>query len=224
MTDLVFIEPARLDATPFTTSVVIAEFAGVKHHAIQQLLTKHQNDFEEFGLLAFEMRAVDRARGTKYEKQYRLTEEQATLLMTYLKNTEQVRAFKKELVRQFYVMRKELTKRQIGKAQQLPVHHDLTDAIQDSIPEGPHKRWAYRQFTDLAYLNSVGMTAKKLREARGAAKDAKAIDFMTSDELDAVGQVKAQIAVLVKMGLGYQEVKALLARQQERMRGTELQL
>ena len=36
---------------------------------------------------------------------YHLNEQQATLLMTYLKNTEQVRAFKKELVRQFYAMR-----------------------------------------------------------------------------------------------------------------------
>lgn len=210
MTDLVFIEPAKLDATPFTTSEVIAEFAGVQHHTVTRLIQQHESDFCEFGILRFEIEEI-KGRGQP-KKNYRLTEEQATLLMTYLKNTEQVRAFKKELVRQFYAMRKELTRRQVNKAKQLPAHHDLTDAIRDSIPDGPHKRWAYRQFTDLAYLDTVGMTAKKLREARGAPKDAKAIDYMTSDELDAVGQIKEQIAVLVKMGMTYAEVKALLNR------------
>ena len=43
---------------------------------------------------------------------YHLNEQQATLLMTYLKNTEQVRAFKKELVRQFYAMRDFIRERQ----------------------------------------------------------------------------------------------------------------
>ena len=42
---------------------------------------------------------------------YHLNEQQATLLMTYLKNTEVVRAFKKELVRQFYAMRSLLLER-----------------------------------------------------------------------------------------------------------------
>lgn len=53
------------------------------------------------------MRAVTYSRGTNYEKIYHLNEEQATLLLTYLKNTPQVRAFKKELFRQFYAMRRD---------------------------------------------------------------------------------------------------------------------
>ena len=83
MSELVFLEPNKLDAVPFTTSEVIAEFAGVKHHAVQQLITKHETDFKEFGQVAFEMRAVTYSRGTNYEKIFHLTEEQATLLMTY---------------------------------------------------------------------------------------------------------------------------------------------
>lgn len=41
-----------------------------------------------------------------------MNEEQATLLMTYLRNNEKVREFKKELVRQFYEMKQLLIQKQ----------------------------------------------------------------------------------------------------------------
>lgn len=103
--------PQRATGEPYTTSEIIAAGAGVQHHAVQQLISAYRQDFEEFGQVAFEMRAVKYSRGTNYEKIYHLNEQQATLLMTYLKNTEVVRAFKKELVRQFYAMRSLLLER-----------------------------------------------------------------------------------------------------------------
>lgn len=96
----------------FTNSKVIAEGTGNKHHAIQQLISKYESDFAEFGQVAFEMRTVKYSRGTNEEKVYLLNEEQATLLMTYLRNSEITRKFKKELVRQFYAMRKFLIEKQ----------------------------------------------------------------------------------------------------------------
>lgn len=87
----------------YTTSEVIAEHSENSHHAVQQLINKYESDFKEFGIIAFEMRKLG-GRG-RPETIYHLNEEQATLLMTYLKNTEQVRKFKKELVRQFYAIR-----------------------------------------------------------------------------------------------------------------------
>ena len=95
---LVFLEPAKITAEPFTTSDTIAEFAKVKHHAIQQIISKHESDLKSFGTVAFEMRACPHKTGASVEKIYHLNEQQATLLITYLKNTEPVRAFKKELV------------------------------------------------------------------------------------------------------------------------------
>lgn len=103
--------PQRAAGEPYTTSEIIAAGAEVQHHAVQQLISAYRQDFEEFGQVAFEMRAVKYSRGTNYEKIYHLNEQQATLLMTYLKNTEVVRAFKKELVRQFYAMRSLLLER-----------------------------------------------------------------------------------------------------------------
>lgn len=204
--ELVFLEPNKLDAIPFTTSEVVAEFAGVKHHAVQQLIMKHEADFREFGQVAFEMRAVTYSRGTNYEKIFHLTEEQATLLMTYLKNTDRVRAFKKELVRQFYTMRAELFRRQLRRAELKPIRRELTDVIQ----EMDDSKWAYKKYTDLAYKSSLGRNAAQLRDERGAPKKAKAVDYLTSDEITAVSKRQNQIAVLLEMGLEYQEIKAIV--------------
>lgn len=98
----------------FTNSKIIADGTGNKHHAIQQLISKYESDFAEFGAVAFEMRELkhENYRGSAHEKVYYLNEEQATLLMTYLRNNEIVRKFKKNLVHQFYKMRRYLIEKQ----------------------------------------------------------------------------------------------------------------
>lgn len=97
----------------YTTSEIIAEHAQVQHHAVQQLISVYENDFKEFGVIAFEMRKPPAgSKGGRPETIYHLNEQQATLLMTYLRNNDVVRAFKKELVRQFYAMREIIWKQQ----------------------------------------------------------------------------------------------------------------
>lgn len=93
---------------PFTDSLVIAQGTHNKHHAIQQLIRKYESDFSEFGKVAFEMRALQSGQFTKV---FLLNEEQATLLLTYLRNTKEIREFKKKLVSEFYKMRRFLAER-----------------------------------------------------------------------------------------------------------------
>lgn len=209
MNHLVFLAPNTRE--PFTTSDVIAAFAEVKHHAIQQMIQKHESDFKEFGKLAFEMRPLPESRTKQKAKIYYLNEEQATLLMTYLKNTAQVRAFKKELVRQFYAMRTELYKVQMAKASRRPVRVSMTDAIK-ALPDSPHKALKYGQYTDLAYKLALGRTARQLRKNRGADKRATASDYMTAEEISLVAEVENKIGVLIGIGMSYQQVKASLTR------------
>lgn len=209
MNSLVFLTPNTQE--PFTTLDVIAEFAEVKHHAIQQMIQKHESDFKEFGKLAFEMRPLPESRTKQKAKIYYLNEEQATLLMTYLKNTAQVRAFKKELVRQFYAMRTELYKVQMAKASRKPVRVSMTDAIK-ALPDSPHKAMKYGQYTNLAYLLALGKTASQVRRERGAKKRANASDYMTAEEISLVSEMENRIAVLIGIGMSYQEVKKSLTR------------
>ena len=207
MNNLVFLTPNTQE--PFTTSDVIAEFAEVKHHAIQQMIQKHESDFKEFGKLAFEMRPLPESRTKQKAKIYYLNEEQATLLMTYLKNTAQVRAFKKELVRQFYAMRFELYKVQAAKMERRPVRVSMTDAIK-ALPDSPHKAMKYGQYTNLAYLLALGKTASQVRKERGAKKRANASDYMTAEEISLVAEIENKIGVLIGIGMNYQEVKTSL--------------
>lgn len=209
MNNLVFLAPNTQE--PFTTSDVIAEFAEVKHHAIQQMIQKHESDFKEFGKLAFEMRPLPESRTKQKAKIYYLNEEQATLLMTYLKNTAQVRAFKKELVRQFYAMRFELYKVQAAKMERRPVRVSMTDAIK-ALPDSPHKAMKYGQYTNLAYLLALGKTASQVRKERGAKKRANASDYMTAEEISLVSEMENRIAVLIGIGMSYKEVKKSLTR------------
>lgn len=91
------------DGVLVVTSEQVAAGAGVEHRAVLQLIGNNVADFEEFGHLAFEMRDRPGVPGPALRVAL-LNEQQATLLMTYQRNTEQVRAFKKALVKAFFEM------------------------------------------------------------------------------------------------------------------------
>ena len=104
--ELVYVDGKK---EPCTTSEIIAECAEVQHHTITRLIREHKSDFETLGILGFEIHKLD-ARGQP-KKSYILNEQQATLLITYLKNTEPVREFKKNLVKAFFELRNEVAAR-----------------------------------------------------------------------------------------------------------------
>lgn len=206
MNDIVFLSDNTHE--PFTTSKAIASFAEIQHHTVTRLIQQHEADFKEFGILRFEIEEI-KGRGQP-AKRYQLNEEQATLLMTYLKNTPKVRAFKKELVRQFYAMRTELYKAQSAKIERKPIRLGMTDAIK-ALPESPHKHLKYKQYTDLAYKLAIGKTAKQIRMERGANKKDTASNFLTSEEIEAVSKAENSISVLLGIGMSYSEIKSALS-------------
>lgn len=133
----------------FTNSWVIAEGTGNSHRAIKSIVDKYSDDFKEFGKLSYHSKWFenekqkkifsDNSKGVSREKTkievILLNEPQATLLITYLRNTEQVRRFKKNLVFEFYRMRDFIREkqtpawqesRQLGKK----TRKKETDAIQ----------------------------------------------------------------------------------------------
>ena len=146
------------------------------------------------------------SKGGRPKKIYRLNEPQATLLITFLKNTDAVADFKTELVRQFYTMRAELMKRKMYRIELKPIRREMTDVIQ-SVDSS---KWAYKKYTDLAYKTAIGKNAAQLRKERNATSKAKAIDYMSSDEIAAVSKLQSQIGVLLEMGMNYQQIKAIL--------------
>ena len=206
MTNLVFLEPNKIDATPFTTSDVIAMFAGTSYRSVQRTIERQYARLERFGRVRFEITPLETEGGLQNKKIYRLNEEQATLLITFLKNTDRVADFKAELVRQFYLMRKELLSRQITRTALIPARRELTDVIKETNPD----TWTYKHYMDLCYKAVVGMNAKQIREAHGAPKKANATDLLTSAEQAAVLEVTRDAAVLRKLGVPYDQTKAIM--------------
>lgn len=92
---------------PSISHKVIAEHTGNQYKNISELITKHKEDFEEFGRVAFETETLQTNGGMQKTKTYFLNEPQATLLLTYLKNVPVVRKFKKDLVRAFFLLREQ---------------------------------------------------------------------------------------------------------------------
>lgn len=91
---------------PVTTSLSIAEGVEIAHKSVIQLVRKYADDLQEFGPCAFEMRMVNREQGGGKPVEYAiLNEPQSTLLLTYMRNSEIVRQFKKSLVRAFFELR-----------------------------------------------------------------------------------------------------------------------
>jgi phage regulator Rha-like protein len=209
MSDLVFLEPNKIGAEPFTTSDVIAQWTGNSYRSVQRIIEKQIKALETFGRVRFEITPLKTRGGIQNKKIYRLNEPQATLLITFLKNTPIVVKFKVELVRQFYAMRTELQRRQIAKLDRKPIRESLTDGIK-ALPETPHKSMWYKHYTDLIYRTVTGKTAKQLREGRGAPPKATASDYMGAAELEAVTRMENRVAVMLEMGMSYQQVKAAL--------------
>lgn len=202
MNELVFL--TQNTDEPFTTSDIIAAETGNNYRSVQRIIEKQMVRLEQFGIMRFEITLSGQAGRPK--KTYHLNEQQATLLITFLKNNDIVADFKTELVRQFYAMRLELQKVQMAKVTRTPIRVNMTDAIK-ALPESPHKQFKYVQFTNLAYKLALGKTASQLRKERGADKKATASDFMTSEEITLVSEIENKIGVLIEIGMNYQEIK-----------------
>lgn len=91
------------DGDAVTTTIAIAEGTQNDHASVITLVRRYVGDLEEFGLVRFEIRPRSAGQHGGGETEFALlTEPQATLLLTYMRNTEIVRAFKKKLVREFW--------------------------------------------------------------------------------------------------------------------------
>ncbi len=210
MKELVLIKPIGSRMEPYTTADTVAQYAQVRHKTINELIRKHEKDLEEFGTLAFEMEACPHRTGASVQKLYHLNEQQATLLITYLRNTAPVRQFKKALVRGFFEARNELSRREIQRAIKTPVRRNLTDAIRDSGEAERMKGHAYDAYTNLIYKTAIGKTAAQVRKSAGVDRRADAVSLLTADELAEVTRRESQVCTLLDCGMKYKAIKTVM--------------
>lgn len=91
---------------------MIAKGTDNEHRAVRRLIEKYENDLSDFGKVCILNAHLETKGGIQKISYYQLNEEQAVFLMTLLRNSKIVMAFKKELVKQFYQMRQLLLEKQ----------------------------------------------------------------------------------------------------------------
>lgn len=208
MNDLVVLTSQRLDAEIYTTGDVIAEYAGITHHAVNVTINQQYERLARAGngKVSFKMKPM--LSGQK-AKVYLLNEQQATLLITFLKNTPRVADFKEELVRQFTVMKRELILRQAKFELGKDFSKSLHEAIRESPALGEHGH-LYVNINKLVYKQALGVNVNELRKARNIPKTEAITHYLSASEADAVKRVKQQIRTLLEMKMDYQQVKQAL--------------
>ena len=194
---------------PYTTSAIIAECAGIKHHAIQEHIRKQIGRLEQFGKVSFKMRPLQSG---QQAKDYILNEQQATLLITFLKNTEQVANFKTNLVKAFFEMREELSKFRMQRALEKPKRKTLHDSIENWEQAPKH---AHSTMNNLLLKAVTDRNAKQLREERGGYNG---IDSLTSDELEQYQAFEDMVIAMIGLNMSYQEIKAMAFRNKKTRR------
>jgi len=127
MKDLVRVRDGEL----VTTSLIIAEGIQRVHDVVIRAIRLYLSDFEEFGPCRIKSCMANRSQGGGRPKKYAiLNEEQANLLIMYMKNTPAVRAFKKALLKEFKRLRKlELDMLRAGHKYMSLVPQSYTEAL-----------------------------------------------------------------------------------------------
>ena len=188
---------------PYTLSSIVAGCTGLQHHTITKTIRKHQARFEQFGKVGFKIQAMESGQNTK---DYILNEQQATLLVTFLKNTEQVANFKTNLVKAFFEMREELSKFRMQRALEKPKRKTLHDSI-ETWTNAPKR--AHSTMNNLLLKAVTDRNAKQLREERGGYNG---IDSLTSDELEQYQAFEDMVIAMIGLNMSYQEIKAMAFR------------
>lgn len=200
------------DGVAVVDTITIAEGVQVQHKNILELIRKYLPDFEAFGPVAFETRKgkpLPQGGFAKATEVAWLTEDQTTLLFTFLKNTEIARKLKIRLVKAFREAREE-----IARLQQSPALPDFTNPaiaarawaeqyeknqtlIEQSKRDAPKVKWCDRVIAANEHM-TITQAAKTLGYPPRKFKDyLRQIGFIyTNSDTPMQEQIKTGRAVL----------------------------
>ncbi len=144
----------------------------------------------------------------QHSKDYLLNEQQATLLVTFLKNTEQVANFKENLVKAFFEMRDELAQIKLQRTLEQPKRKSLHEAIEhwENAPKHAHST-----VNNLLLKGVSGMNKRQLMVARNGHNG---IDSLTSDKLIRYQSLEDMAIAMINLDMTYQEIKTIVFRKQ----------
>ncbi|HFI0638245.1 TPA: Rha family transcriptional regulator [Streptococcus suis] len=198
--DLVYMDGRK---EPYTLSSIVSDNAEITHHAVKEQIRKHLLELEKFGKVAFKMTPLESGQS---KRDYILNEQQATLLITFLRNTAPVIAFKSALVKAFFEMRDEVAQFRYQRALEKPKRKTLHDSI-ETWQEAP--KHAHSTVTNLLLKGTTGMNKRQLVASRGGKNG---IDSLTSQELIRYQALEDMAIAMINLGMTYQDIKTMVFR------------
>ena len=195
-----------------TTTAAIAEGVERDHASVIRLVREHLDDLEDFGRVGFEIQPFVTAGGTQRREVASLNEPQATLLLTFMRNADIVRAFKKRLVRTFYEMRDQIQGKPIVSGMDMASGPDMTAISRASAIAGALDAAARAfGFDDNMRMFSVNQAVQKrtgvdLLAELGATHLLSPVNerYMTVTELGTPFGMSGKAVNLLLSDLGYQ--------------------
>ena len=193
---------------PMTTTQIIAEQTGVEHASVIKLVRTYQSDWEDFQRVGFEIAPFETKGGVQTREIALLNEQQTTLLITYMRNNDIVRAFKKAIVKAFFEMRNELAQRSIAVTDKRQSHRPMMDAlIEHRADQGKETKQHHFIIENKLCNWSVTGSFNSIDESS-----------LTMDEMQLLAYARRTNESLIMADIPYDERKRMLAYKVENKR------
>ncbi|WP_334473755.1 Rha family transcriptional regulator [Arsenophonus sp. PmNCSU2021_1] len=196
-----------------TNSLAIAQGVRRDHDTIIKLIDRNREDLEEFGRVGFEIRPFQTNGGMQKQRVALLNEQQTTLLITYMRNNCEVRAFKKILVKEFFRMRViELErKRKHRESARLGYPHMMESVKISRILQG--KKIGPKNFSmeaDMINLIAIGVSSAEFKQRYALEPHAAIRDYLTPEQIRCVDELQKTNDALLNAGWEIERRKEVL--------------
>ncbi len=206
---LVEIIGKRYEEKLITTSLKVAEHFQKEH---KHVLESIRNLVAENSAASFFTETTYTDRGKKYPMFEMDRDGFSLLAMSF--TGEKALKWKLDYIKAFNAMESELKRIynerqqwQIERDKGVVIRHILTDTIKMKVPDIPHKKFAYPNYTKLIYKTLFGKTMKELQEQYGVKGKESIRDYVTADELKQIESMEMLVSSLINCGWGYDQIK-----------------
>jgi len=188
------------DATPYTTPEIVAEAAQVSSSTIEAHLKNHAADFHKHGN-PHKSKMLRHGEGTAPNH---LNEAQTMLLLSYLKDSDNIKALRNEYIAQFSAINSELADRRAQKNRFYTARQERTILMRELDVVG--------DYAELAYMMAFGKSSKTVRSEYHIPGHSQAIDYLPTAELSALTDAQVKLSKHLRAGHDYKNIKSLLTQ------------
>ena len=169
--------------------------------SISNLYEKHEDKLEKYSILT-KLMSTD---GKSYKT--RVFNERGIYLISMKSNQPKAWAFQETVADILVQPRKGYQVWLLAREKGKEARRTLTDTIRDDVPDSPHKKFAYKNYTDLVYKLVTGKNAKQLKQQYGEPLR----DKLPCDLLQHLEKMGGAVKALIELGYNYEQIKGMLA-------------